>query len=570
MKKIYLMGLSAAFALTVNAQSIIKVKNPLKKRGVVTENATAKVSGPSQVAATIVCNTQYVAGSTMDLNFTYTASNSDLEFVDYLEIIFPAGITPNSSGNATFPTSNSAGGAEALNPIVGQTISWGVDNNDQYGGIITTASGVNFTVNVTVAGGTTGNQIATFNASGDGYGAAPGDLNGATFTIFPAGSAVVNMQTKLLGVITNTTTGDVAGANNCGLTTHLIVSQIHNLGNQTESNIPANYSVNGVASIATTYTGSIAPGDSAYVFFPMPYDFSANGTYTVKAWTSMAGDIGLGNDTAAVSITNSNPVALTSTTYTNGIQTAYDFASITQSWAGLGVGFSNQTTHAHSGGVALFWTINNTTMGAPNGTYETMNILPCMDVTSGDTYRISYWKKSATSGTLTVNGQSGIFSGLNNDIADMTDVLKAYSALTPTNAPGVSGWVKDSVDYVAASTETRYFAIGGKGVLSAPGQQINVRIDDIRIEKIITTGIKNNTLTTASLFPNPSTGLLNINNIEAVSTVEVYNVIGDKVYSNKLDKGNNAIDLSNLANGSYFVKINSNNGTTTKKVVISK
>src|ERR1700741_4602209 len=104
MKKIYLMGLSAAFALTVNAQTAVKLRNPLYKGE--KKNATAKTASPSQVAATIVCNTQYAAGSTMDLNLTYTASNSDLEFVDYLEIIFPAGITPNSSPNANFPTSN--------------------------------------------------------------------------------------------------------------------------------------------------------------------------------------------------------------------------------------------------------------------------------------------------------------------------------------------------------------------------------------------------------------------------------------------------------------------------------
>lgn len=586
------MGLTAFFAMSVNAQTTLRVKNSYNRAMLKSEtngNNAAKSGVPiqvNQIAANITCAEQYTAGTLNTFNLTLSITNAGNEYGDSLNIMFPAGFTPtaampsDSLGVSEAPTpaqsgcpDSNSGTKEPFRGILGQEVIWG-NNDNCWGGLPSgTNAGSTMTLAITcnIGAGVTGPQVVSFHISGDGFGAGPGDLT-STFTIQPAGAVVVDMKTKLLGVITNTATGTVAGVNNCGLTTHLIVSQIHNLGTNPMSIIPCNYSVNGVAAIApTTYTGTINPGDSAFVFFDMPYNFSANNIYKIKAWTDATNESSRTNDTAAATIVNSNPVALTSTTYSNGIESAYDFASITQSWSGLGLGFSNQTSHVHSGAKALFYTINNTTMGAPNGTYETMNILPCMDVTTGETYRISFWKKSATSGTLAVNGQTGVFSGLTNDIASMTDVLKAYSALTPTNASGPLGWTKDSVDYVAASTGTRYFAIGGKGVLSAAGQQINVRLDDIKITKIITTGIKNNALADAiTLFPNPSTGLLNINNVEAISTIEVYNVIGDKVYSNKLDKGNNSIDLSNLANGSYFVKINSNNNVMTKKVVISK
>ncbi|MBK6985703.1 MAG: hypothetical protein IPH32_13550 [Bacteroidetes bacterium] len=80
------------------------------------------------------------------------------------------------------------------------------------------------------------------------------------------------MQTKIVAVITNTVTFDQAAAQNCSMEC-VIASQINNLGNITESNIPVNYSVNGMASIATTYTGSIAPGDSAFVIFQFHITF---------------------------------------------------------------------------------------------------------------------------------------------------------------------------------------------------------------------------------------------------------------------------------------------------------
>lgn len=588
MKKIYLMGLTSFFALAATAQTTLKVNKPLQigKSAIISElksgkkGATAKTGGPNApmaVAASMAVSTSYTAGTTQTINMALTLSNSDGEFGDKLDITFPAGIIVNSTANTPIlgPDDGvaSSDGPEAYMGITGQTITWGNDDN-YYGGIVPsgyTGSPGSYTIqiNITVPPGTTGNIVCTYSVSGDGFGTTPADFSG-TFNILDASAPNVNLTTNAIGVLTSPTT--VAALNNCALGTHTIVSQIKNLGNTTESNIPVNYSINGVASTLGAFPGPIAPGDSALVMFPVTYNFSAQGIYTVKAWSQAAGDITLANDTASTMVVNSIPVALTSTTYTNGIQTAYEFASITQSWTGLGLAFSNQTTHAHLGGVAMFWTINNTTMGAPNGTYETMNILPCMDVTLGDTYRISFWKKSATTASVTVNGQTGVFSGLTNDIVSMTDVLKPYSALTPTSSAGPLGWVKDSVDYVSTATETRYFAIGGKGVLSAPSQQINVRLDDIKIAKlaVTTVGIKNNVLSEVTMFPNPTSGILNVNTIEANSSLEVFNVVGDKVYSNVLVKGANSLDLSGLANGAYFVKLNSNGQVITKKVILSK
>jgi hypothetical protein len=144
--------------------------------------------------------------------------------------------------------------------------------------------------------------------------------------------------------------------------------------------------------------------------------------------------------------------------------------------------------------------------------------------------------------------------------------------MTPTAAAGVNGWQKDSVDYVATATETRYFAIGGKGTIAGTSNQISIRLDDFRIAKVVgSVGIKSLTNNDAiAIFPNPTSGILNINSIEANSSVEVINVIGEKVYTNSLVKGNNVVDLSGLANGAYFVKLNSNGSITTKKVVLSK
>jgi len=552
------MGLTAFFALSVNAQSSLKVKRANLAELV---NPSAKVASPMQVAGGVVCNTQYVAGTTMDLEFTLNLTNTDSEYGDYISVTFPAGFTVNSSPNNPFASDAAdpgPDGPEALNPISGQTISWG-NNDDNWGGIVAPAS-YNFTVNVTIGAGVTGTQPTTYSVSGDGYATPTGvDISG-TANIYPQGTTIVNLQTKVVGVLTSAST--VADLHNCALGTHTIAAQINNLGNASESNIPVNYKINGVTSTQIIFPGTILPGDSTVVIFPITYNFSANNVYAIKAWVAQTGDIALSNDTAALTISNSNPVALTSAIYTNGFETAYEQGSPNLDWLGLGLPFGLSAT-AHTGTRALFYTVPTT---APTGTYAAMINLPCTDVVMGETYRISYWRKTLSSPAA--NGMSGIFTGLGQDAASMTTVLKAYSTITPTTTAGP--WSKDSVDYVATATETRYFGIGGKGTVSSTSQ-INVRIDDIKIAKVsVATGIKNNSLTEIAIFPNPTSGMLNINATEVNSSVEVFSVIGEKVYSGNLLKGNNSLDLSGLANGTYIVKMNSDNQTINKKVVISK
>ena len=557
------MGLSVAFAMSMNAQNSIKIKNPNNKGEF--KNTVAKNGGTNstqQITGGIVCNTQYVAGTTMDLLFTVDLTNTDSEYGDLITITFPTGITPNTSASNTPTVGTGAAYIEVLNPIAGQAISWG-DNDNVYGGIVPGTS-YSLQVNVTIGAGVTGNQTASYDVSGDTYsGIAPaGDLIGGTLTIFPAGAAVVDMKTKFAQPAT------ITAINNCNMTTDQIYARFINSSTLAQSNFTVNYSVNGAASTASVIAGPLAVGDSVDVLFVTPFNFTPSNMYNVKAWVSQTSDVAMGNDTAGITISNTFPTTLTNTItpYINGIESAYDLGSINKVWAGTGAPFGQSFGTFHTGVAALFYTIPPS---APAGTYETFAILPCVDVVNSDVYKISYWRKANTSGTLTINGQSAIFTGTAQDIASMTTVVKAYSPITANAQAGV--WQKDSAYYTSTANETRYFAIGGKGTIATTADQINVRIDDIKITKESSVGIKTISANDAiSIFPNPTSGIVNINAVEVSSSVEVFNVIGEKVYSNTLVKGNNTLDLSSLANGAYFVKLNSNGAITTKKVVLSK
>ncbi len=77
-----------------------------------------------------------------------------------------------------------------------------------------------------------------------------------------------------------------------------------------------------------------------------------------------------------------------------------------------------------------------------------------------------------------------------------------------------------------------------------------------------------------SVYPNPSTnGLFTVDlgNYSGKTIVTVYNIIGKVIFSNESTVGNKqTIDLSNVANGSYFVNIKNDKENTTKKITINK
>ncbi|MBT3207685.1 MAG: T9SS type A sorting domain-containing protein [Bacteroidetes bacterium] len=71
------------------------------------------------------------------------------------------------------------------------------------------------------------------------------------------------------------------------------------------------------------------------------------------------------------------------------------------------------------------------------------------------------------------------------------------------------------------------------------------------------------------IYPNPTKGKLNITNVENTS-VYIYNVLGDEIYSNQNPNSFNTVDISQYANGTYIVKIIAENGVYTKPIFLNK
>lgn len=68
-------------------------------------------------------------------------------------------------------------------------------------------------------------------------------------------------------------------------------------------------------------------------------------------------------------------------------------------------------------------------------------------------------------------------------------------------------------------------------------------------------------------YPNPVTNVLNIEYTGTITGVEVFNMVGQKIASKNVNEIATTVDMSNLASGSYFVKVKAENGSRTIKIM---
>ena len=82
-----------------------------------------------------------------------------------------------------------------------------------------------------------------------------------------------------------------------------------------------------------------------------------------------------------------------------------------------------------------------------------------------------------------------------------------------------------------------------------------------------TTGVENESLVTLNMYPNPASDVLNISSQSTINTVEIFNVLGQKVITMQVEDTSAEINVSNLNAGIYLIKYEINNSTSTKKFV---
>ncbi len=146
-----------------------------------------------------------------------------------------------------------------------------------------------------------------------------------------------------------------------------------------------------------------------------------------------------------------------------------------------------------------------------------------------------------------------------------TSIIIPISASDMVSVQG--GNATDVVNALASVTEMR--------ILSSPtpswqGETIAATLDVDNILAMAVLSTKDNKLTNAfSISPNPGSDRLNLklSKLNSSTTVEVFDVLGKKIYADKVNAITKTVNVSQWNNGVYLVRLTTDSGTQTKRFV---
>lgn len=144
---------------------------------------------------------------------------------------------------------------------------------------------------------------------------------------------------------------------------------------------------------------------------------------------------------------------------------------------------------------------------------------------------------------------AGIAAATWNMSVDGNEVIPAGTAFT--DSAGTTATSLGGINFFSISTNNTLY------------------IDDMEYsdEPISTSGVSDLEAKGLSVFPNPVANVLNVQAREAISSVAIYNVLGQQVYAANVNALSSTIDMSAMASGAYFVKVNIAGQEGTVKVI---
>ncbi|MCX7550378.1 T9SS type A sorting domain-containing protein [Xanthomarina sp. F2636L] len=216
--------------------------------------------------------------------------------------------------------------------------------------------------------------------------------------------------------------------------------------------------------------------------------------------------------------------------------------------------YGNSITASGNGSVNL--NVNNSIFcqNTVNGTAATRDISDGMNSTYDVFIRNSIANVSSNAGTY------GTFSATNVTTLDpATDNLNLDAEYKPTSAS----------NYIVDQGDNAYYDVALFGDLDLAGNNrvFNSTIDLGAYEYDSTLGIDIVSLNTNSvkLYPNPVNDRLFVKSPETIKAVSIYNVNGQLI--KEVNIMGKSIEVASLPSGLYFVKVNTVNGETTRKVI---
>ena len=102
-------------------------------------------------------------------------------------------------------------------------------------------------------------------------------------------------------------------------------------------------------------------------------------------------------------------------------------------------------------------------------------------------------------------------------------------------------------------------------IVDLAGDGSTYYFDDIAV--VGTLGLNGNNNINVSVFPNPTSSNVNIQAEDQISTIAIYNVLGQKVIDASPNKASYSVDMSQFVSGLYFATVSTEKGSETIKFI---
>jgi hypothetical protein len=152
--------------------------------------------------------------------------------------------------------------------------------------------------------------------------------------------------------------------------------------------------------------------------------------------------------------------------------------------------------------------------------------------------------------------------GFSSQLDEALDYKISISTIEGENLDGATVYLIDHLENTVTNlSDTAYVFASGKGTFHGRFT--------LQFEGEVVLGPNENVLKTILVFPNPTTGIVNIHSPNAyIKGLEVFDIRGRRFSETiKDDKNGHTIHLEQLETGVYFVKITTEKGEVTKKLI---
>jgi hypothetical protein len=317
----------------------------------------------------------------------------------------------------------------------------------------------------------------------------------------------------------------------CEMGDETLTVYIKNNGTNPFSNFTLSYTVNGGSAVTENFAGTINPGNAVAYTFTTPINMADDGIYEIVASVNVTGDEVEANNSLEYTTAN---LETSNVPYSSNFDTEVsllgwaivDANNDDNSWVyatGFGVGGTNA--------IAYVYDMDNP---ANDWLFST-----CIDLTGGQAYRVSldYKVQSAT-----YPEKLAIYYGNAQDPSAM-NLIVDLGTLTNTE------YQTANANFTPSANGTYY--IGIKAYSDA--DMWNLFVDNFAIDVVVSSELVN--AAAISVYPNPANDFITVVNAEGAS-IEIINMLGSVVAKVNNASANQQIDINNLTNGTYFVKVN--------------